>query len=193
MLESKGMRKNAFFAIIIMLFLCSGCATLHKKTAQLECGLTMDKVIALWGQPKDTIKVGLTPNNYSVEVWEYSRKGVPAVKKDEDAVLIFVDGELYQWAINDPEFVFKTLVELGVLQPEESEPGLIEYQRSLQKSAEEAVQTQRTLEIIRAYEQFKNTQMQIQTMQQLQTIRQQQIIPPPQPPVQPPVRQQQRQ
>ncbi len=135
--------------------------------------------------------VALTPNNYAVEVWEYYRKGVPAFRKEEDAILIFVDGELYQWAINDPEFVFKTLVELGVLPPEESEPAFLEYQRSLQKSAEEAVRAQKTLETLRAYEQYKNTQMQLQTMQQLQTIRQQQIVPPPPlPPVQPPVRQQ---
>ena len=187
MLKSRHMREKTILAIIMLLFVCPGCATLHTKSAQLENGLSMEKISALWGRPNDTIKVGLTPDNYVVEVWEYRRKAFSLFRKEEDAVLIFVDGELYQWAINDPEFIFKTLVQLGVLKPNELDMGLSEYQRSLRNSAEEAVRTQKTLEIIRSYENFKNTQMQIQTMQQLQTIRQQQILPPPQP-VQQPVR-----
>lgn len=140
----------------------------------------MEKVASLWGQPMEKVTAGVTSNNYPVELWVYHRNGT-LLRKGEECTLIFVDKELYLWAFNDPDRVFKTLLQLGVFQEEASNFGLLQYQQSLRDSVEQSEQNRKTLETIRSYENFKNTQMQIQTMQQMQTIRQQQLRPPPQP------------
>jgi len=172
---------------IILVLLCSGCGTLKKKTAQLEHGMPTAKIVELWGQPTEKIKAGTTPKNYPVEVWGYYRKGIPPFGKDEDLILIFVDGELYSWAVNDPEFIFKELSELEVFKTDPSEFGLMQYQKSLRESTNQAIQTQKTMDVIRSYQLHRNTQINIQTMQQMRILQQQQLHKPPQP-VQPPVR-----
>ncbi len=164
--------------LTIVLLICPGCATLTKKSSQLTHGLTQAEIIKLWGNPDEKIKAGMTEKNYPVEIWAYNKNGIPLFKKEETCVLIFVDEELYSWAVNKPEFVFEELAKLGVIKPDAAELGFTQYQNSLLKSATEAEQTRKTMEVIQTYKFFKETQTQIQNMNQMRMLQQQQFQPP---------------
>lgn len=177
------MRK--FLPVFILLtFILGGCVT-TPKIPPLKNSLSFDAVIELWGNPKERIQVGTTSANYPVEIWKYIfEKGRSASSKKEEWVLIFVDSELYLWTEDDPDKIFKELVNLGVYDDEQID--LLRNQESLQNAATKAEENRKTMEIIRTYQFYQNTQMQIQTQQLLQTIRRQQIyIPPALPPAPP--------
>lgn len=144
-------------------------------------------MIELWGEPAEKVKVGLTENNYPVEVWTYHQKALALLRKEEYCVLIFVDSELYSWAINEPEFIFAELVKLGALKEEITDFTQTQNQKSMQDAANQAEQIRKMMEVIRTYNFFQNTQRDIQTMQNIRNMQQQQLIlpPPPQRPARP--------
>lgn len=179
-------------------FLCAalvlpGCAGQQPKLPDLSPGISQQQVLSLWGQPKERVMVGKTPrNNYPVEVWAYY--GNPKGKKPgEEYLLIFVDGELYKWAKDDPKFVMIELAELGVISREAQQFGMAEYQRRLREAAEKADQTRRALDIIRTFQNYENTRLQIDGYNQMRILQQQQLrpVPPPPPAPERPVKQRQ--
>ncbi|MBU4305144.1 MAG: hypothetical protein KJ893_05950 [Candidatus Omnitrophica bacterium] len=186
------MRKIILY-LLLVLFILPGCATLNKKSRQLNLGLSQEKVIELWGKPADKMPIGITEQNYPVEIWEYTRKSFFMSKKKELCALIFVDKELYFWAVNDHKRIMEELVKLGVVKEPPMDFELYQYRKSLDDAATQAEQTRKTNETIRTYEFYKNTQMQIEHQRQMQTIQQQQMRPPVIPPAQPvrPVQQRQ--
>ena len=171
------MKKFIPIIMFIVLFL-GGCKT-ATKIPQLKNSLSMSEVLNLWGNPDQKIQVGATRGNYPVELWEYSfEKGHSISGKQEKWVLIFVDSELYLCIEDDPDRIFKELVSLGVYDEQQIE--FLENNKASQDAATKAEENRRTMEIIRTYQFFQNTQMQIQTQQLMQTItRQQMHIPPP--------------
>ncbi|MFH1062716.1 MAG: hypothetical protein V1747_07540 [Candidatus Omnitrophota bacterium] len=182
--------KKFLCVFILFGFILGSCAP-RAKMPQLQNSLSLSSVIELWGDPKEKIQVGTTSQNYPVELWKYSFKKNSSISgNQEEWVLIFVDSELYFWAEDDPDKIFKELVNLGVYDQEQIE--LLENKASLQNTATKTEENRKTMEIIRTYQFYQNTQMQIQTQQLMQTIRRQQIyIPPPLPPAPPakPIRQ----
>ncbi len=163
--------------LIICLITC-GCAAPGKKLPSLEHGFTRENVTQLWGNPTQKSTVGRTRDNYSVEVWEYYKKKSLS-KKEETYILIFVDGELYSWAVNNPAFAFKELAKLGVLR---FDPLTFEAQQNqlrLQSITEQAQQTRKTMEIIRTYQDINNTRLQLLDQQQRRILHQQLLFPPP--------------
>ena len=176
--------KKYFVLIILSAFLISGCAAFNQKTQTLSHGLTPKEVIALWGEPQDKTGLGLTKDNYPVEIWVYSQKA-SLFHAAHECVLIFVDSELYRWITDDPKAVFEELAVLGVIKKDDSYFGLEQYKKSLQDSANQAIETNKLLEVIRSYKMHETTMRDIQTMQQIRTIQQQNIkpvLPPPPPP-----------
>ncbi|MFH1460596.1 MAG: hypothetical protein ABIG64_09560 [Candidatus Omnitrophota bacterium] len=159
---------------VILLIICTslGCAE-KKDRLILKNGLSSALIIESWGQPTEKIKAGLTKKNYPVEVWEYT-------EKKETTMLIFVDQELYAWSINDPEFILKELAQLDILE-KKSEYLLTPSKEFLDRQTNIDEQNRRTMETIKTYQLFKETQQQIQNQQIMQTIRQQQLRPPVQP------------
>ena len=139
-------KRLGFLAILFILLLLCGCATLKKKSSQFSHGLSQAKVIELWGNPTEKVKAGFSKNNYTVEVWTYHKKKSILFAKEEYCVLIFVDSELYSWAINDPDFIFKELVSLGALKPEKNKFGDSQSQKTLQDAATQAEQTRKMME-----------------------------------------------
>ncbi|MBU1086042.1 MAG: hypothetical protein KKD05_00825 [Candidatus Omnitrophica bacterium] len=174
------MKKLLLIFMISALFL-GGCKT-TARIPMLKNSLTPKAVIELWGNPLEKIQAGSTPKNYPVELWKYSfKKGHSLSGKPEEWVLIFVDSELYLCTEDNPDKIFQELLNLGVFDDEEIT--LLENQESLQNAATKAEENRRTMDIIRTYQFYQNTQMQIQTQQLLQTLRQQPVyIPPPAPP-----------
>jgi len=174
--------KRYLVILLIIAFLVPGCSGLKKQISQLDHGLSQKKILELWSEPTEKVHAGTTRSGYAVVLWIY-------IEKANETVLIFVDGELYNWIVNDPEAVFKELQNLDIQSADASRFGLMQYQKSLQDSANEAIKTQRTMDIIRSYQNHKTIQMQMQTQQIMQTIRQQQMRqPPPAPPPPPPAR-----
>ena len=171
--------------LLIITLILPGCATLNKKASKLSHGLSQSEVIALWGEPEEKVKLGLSKNNYPVEAWEYYQKAIPFLRKQQDCVLVFVDEELYNWVIDDPETIFKLMVELGVFKENLSEFSFQQYQKSLQDSATQAIETRKTMDIIRSHQLYENTQRNMQTIQQMRTLQYQQMQPPSPPPQQP--------
>jgi len=167
------------------MFVLPGCATLKTKTSKLSHGLSQAEVISIWGEPKEKVKLGLSKNNYPVEAWEYYQKPIPFFRKQQDCVLIFVDGELYSWVIDDPEAIFKLMVGLGVFKEQFSEFSFQQYQKSLQDSANQAIEIKKNMDIIRSYQLYQNTQRNLQTIRQMRTLQYQQMQPPPPPPQRP--------
>ncbi len=148
--------------------------------------MTKAQVIELWGAPEEKVKIGVTKNNYPVEVWTYHQKALTLFRKEEYCVLIFVDGELYNWAINEPELIFQELVKLGALKPGATDLTRMQNQKSLQDAVNQIEQTRKMMEVIRTYHFFQNTQRDIQTMQNIRIMhQQQQMLPPPPPPQRP--------
>ncbi len=183
------MKKFIPIIMLIVLFL-GGCKT-AAKIPLLKNSLPMCEVLKLWGSPNQKIQVGSTRKDYPVELWQYGfKKGNSVSGKKENWVLIFVDSELYLCIGDDPDRIFKELLSLGVYDEQQVE--FLENQKSSQDAATKAEENRRTMEIIRTYQFYQNTQMQIQTQQLMQTIRRQQMyIPPPVPPTPPakPIRQ----
>lgn len=176
------MKKVICILIIFTLINC-GCATLSKKKQNLTPGLTQQEIVQLWGEPKEKIKSGYTPKHQLVEVWEYLEKRFLWFKKEKDYILIFIDAKLYSFALNDPSFAFKTLCELGVLKLDALGMDELQYQQMLRNLAEQAEKTRKTIEIIRTYQNFNTTQLQLQnqrTQQQIRLLQQQQLLPQPQ-------------
>ena len=137
--------------------------------------------------------VGKTPrNNYPVEVWAYYGKS-KGKKPEEEYLLIFVDGELYKWAKDDPKFVMTELAQLGVISREAQQFGTAEYQRRLREAAEKAEQTRRAMDIIRTFQNYENTRLSIESYNQMRILQQQNLRPilPPPPPPERPVKQRQ--
>ena len=165
------MRKFIIFSVIITLAIY-GCSTLPKKKVALTHGMSQEEVIAAWANPGKKVSVGATSEGYPVEVWEYDKATLSWLKKTDYFILIFVDGELYSWADNDPSFAVSELTELGVLKQEYIDFGLQDYQRRLRESAEQAEQTRKTMETLRSYQNYKNTQMQIQNQQRMRIFQQ---------------------
>jgi hypothetical protein len=182
--------KKYLLVFILFAFILASCAP-KAKMAQLQNSLSPSAVIQLWGNPQEKIQVGTTSKNYPVEIWKYSfKKNHSLSGKQENWVLIFVDSELYFWTEDNPDKVFKELVSLGVY--DQKQLDYLENQEYLQDAATKAKETRDTLETIRNYQLYQNTQMQIQTQQLMQTIRRQQMyVPPPVPPALPakPIRQ----
>ncbi len=188
----KNMRYYIVFLLIILITL-PGCATLKKKSSKFSHGMTQAQVIEIWGEPEEKVKVGLSKNHYPVEIWTYHQKALTLFRKEEYCVLIFVDNELYNWAINEPEFIFQELVKLGALKPGENDITNTQNQKSMMNAVNQAEETRKLIEIIRTYNFFQNTQRDIQTMQDIKTMQnirnmQQQrlMIPPPLPQQTPP-------
>ncbi|MFH1094024.1 MAG: hypothetical protein V1739_07730 [Candidatus Omnitrophota bacterium] len=161
---------------------------MKKKSSVFAHGMTEAQVIELWGQPAEKVKVGLSKNNYPVEVWTYHQKALALLRKEEYCVLIFVDGELYNWAINEPDFIFQELVKLGTLKPGATDFTRSQDQKSMQDAANQAEQTRKMMEVIRTYNFFQNTQRDMQTMQDIKTMQnirnmqqQRPLLPPPPP------------
>ncbi|MBI4846249.1 MAG: hypothetical protein HY810_07240 [Candidatus Omnitrophica bacterium] len=172
--------KRFITVCLLLTFFCPGCATLQKKSAKLNHGISQAKVIELFGEPVQKVPVGITEKNLSVEVWEYQNKKVPLLKKDEFCIIIFVDKELYFWTTDSADKIFEELIKLGVVK-EDMQIGPYEQNKALQDSAAQAENMRRTMETIRTYQFFKETQMQIQHQQQIQTLRQNQLFPTPKP------------
>lgn len=188
--------KNSRFYISVLLIITlilPGCATLKKKSSVFAHGMTKNQIIDAWGQPEEKVKVGMSKNNYPVEIWTYHSKALTFLRKEEYCVLIFVDDELYKWAINEPELIFQELVKLGALKPGETSFTQGQSQKSMLDAVNQAQETRRLMEIIRTYNFFQNTQRDLQTMQDIKTMQnirnmqqQQQMLPPPPPPQRPP-------
>ena len=180
--------KNTRYYIAVLLIsslLLPGCATLKKKSSEFAHGMTQAQVIEIWGEPGEKVKVGISKNNYPVEIWTYHQKALLA--EEEYCVLIFVDSELYSWAINEPEVIFAELVKLGALKPGETAFTRAQSQKSMLDAVNQAEETRRLMEVIRTYNFFQNTQRDMRTMQDIKTmqnmrnIQQQQMLPPPPP------------
>ncbi len=164
------MRIRALY-VILVLILFAGCARAPVRP-ELKTGLSEKTVIELWGPPVFRTLLGRTARHkYPVEVWEYTDK------KDEVVYsLIFVDGELFSWAGNDPEFVLRELAALEVIR----EKPLFDndqYQQQLRTMTEEAERTRRTLDTLRAIENNNIIQRQQQQQNLLQIQRN--LNPPP--------------
>ncbi len=176
--------KASLGLLIMITFILGGCTTYSKNVKKLSHGLSKQQVVELWGNPQQKTAMGFSRENHPVELWFYSQKAASS-RHGHEYVLIFVDSELYRWFVDNPKGVFNTLAALGVIKKKNAELGLEEYQRSLQNSVNQAIQTQKLMELINSYKMNEVTQRNIQTMQQMQTIRQQQIhpvAPPPPPP-----------
>ncbi|MCP4650728.1 MAG: hypothetical protein GY853_11710 [PVC group bacterium] len=173
--------KKIVLILILIMFTVYGCSGACKKKPELENGLTAEEVIQSWGEPTQKIALGVTRNNFPVQVWEYRQKRC----KKKIYSLIFVDEELYSWAVDDHAAIMNTLHKLGVVKEEKTDFGIQQYHQWLNSIAEEAQKTKRTMDTINSYQNYQNTQMQIQHQQQMRILRQQQIPPPPIPPRQP--------
>lgn len=187
--------KNTRYYIAVLLIsslIVPGCATLKKKSSDFAHGMTQAQVIELWGKPEEKAKVGLSKNNYPVEIWTYHQKAL--MRKEEYCVLIFVDNELYNWAINEPDLIFQELVKLGALKPGETAFTQTQSQKSMMDAVNQVEETRRLMEVIRTYNFFQNTQRDMQTMQDIKTMQnirnmqQQRPMLPPPPPIQRPQR-----
>lgn len=184
------MKKVCPYIAVFLIFslILPGCTTMKKKSSEFSHGMTQAQILELWGNPEEKTKVGLSKNNYPVEVWTYHQKALALFRREEYCVLIFVDGELYSWAINEPEFLFAELVKLGTLKPGTTDFTRTQNQKSMQDAVNQAEQTRKMMEVIRTYHFFQNTQRDIQTMQNIRNMRQQQQMLPPPPPPQRPAR-----
>ena len=178
--------KKLFFLLFPFLLLSLGCAAGRYKSASLVSQIGQNELIKLWGDPIQKVNIGYTPDNKLVEIWEYYEKGFLFFKKDSDYILIFLEGKLYSWAVNDPTFVFRQLTELGVLKPDAGGYDQ-QYLQMLRTTAEQAEQTRKTLEIIRTYQNFNTTRQQLieQQNQQQRFFLQQRQLNIPAPPKQP--------
>ncbi|MFH2138946.1 MAG: hypothetical protein ABII88_10645 [Candidatus Omnitrophota bacterium] len=173
-----------FITILILIaFTSAGCATAQKKKPALENGFTMEQVVQLWGEPSTKAPVGMTRDKYPVEVWDYKEKG-SLFKKDKIISLIFVDGELYSWAEDNPGAIMDELQKLGVISTEYTDFDMQHYQQWLRSITEEAIRTKQTLDTVNTYQNSQRIQMQIQHQQQMRILQQQQLripLPPPRP------------
>ena len=172
--------KKFIYLFIIFAVIAGGCAR-KPVLAPLKNSLPAEEVKLLWGSPKEIINIGVSSQNYPVEVWEYeSNKG------KDNWVLIFVDSELFFWEKNNPEKIFEQLINLGVYDRDEFK---FIQEKSLENSVNQAEETRRTMEVIRTFQFYENVRMQTQTQQIINTIqRPQPHRPPPLPPA-PPVKQ----
>ncbi|RKY36418.1 MAG: hypothetical protein DRP78_03735 [Candidatus Omnitrophota bacterium] len=180
------MKKIIFISLFIITILC-GCNESEDQISSLINGASKQSIINALGKPAKKVFAGKTKDNYPVEVWEYKyKKNILSLKKTQLLSMIFVDDELYSWVLNDPDFVLKELAELGALNLTPSDINSAQYLHMLRTTVENAQKTQKTLETIQLYQNFKNTQMQIQTQQQIRIIEQQKLINTPRPPPPPP-------
>ena len=177
------MRKILVFLMLLIL-ITSGCA--GKKKPLITTGLPQEQVKELWGEPSYKIPLGMTEKKYPVEIWEYQQSR-SLFRKAITHTLIFVDNELYGFAVNDPDTILKLLDKLGVIPENTPDLATRNYQQWLNSIAVEAQKTRQTMDIINSYKNQQTIQMQIQHQQQMRILQQQKmpILPPPSLPPQP--------
>ena len=162
-----------------MLLINLGCA--GKKKPLITNGLPQEQVQELWGEPSYTIPLGMTKKEYPVEVWEYQQKG-SFFRRSITHTLVFVDKELYGWAVNDSEAIMEMLDKLGIVPENKIDFNTQNYQQWLNSVAVKAQRTKQTMDTIQTYKNHQMIQMQIQHQQQIRILQQQQMPPPPKPP-----------